>query len=131
VVEVPLQRVRPVGSRQDEAVRSLNESERQVLALLLAQDFPGAAELREQVDSARVSRQCDCGCPSVDLVVDGDVPHAAVVSRTPVNAQVAGGVGGGLIVFVDDGRLSGLEYYSAEDHVPGSWPELDRIRPYV
>lgn len=74
---------------------------------MLAMDFPGAPELRAQVASTLVSGRCACGCPSVDLVVEGDVRPASVTSRTPVNAEVDGVVGGGLIVFVDDGRLPG------------------------
>src|SRR4051794_28343587 len=112
-------------------VRPLSETERQVLAVLLAMDFPGAPELRAQVDSVVVSRGCDCGCPSVDLVVEGDVPLAAVTSRTPVNADVDGVLGGGLIVFVDDGRLSGLEYYSVENEKPTEFPGLEQIHPHV
>lgn len=112
-------------------MRPLSASERQVLDVMLTLDFPGVVELRAQVDAARVTRQCDCGCPSIDLVVEGDVPLAKVVSRTPANAEVDGVLGGGLVVFVDDGRLSGLEYYWAEDAVPGTWPNLDRIRPYT
>jgi hypothetical protein len=112
-------------------MRLLSETERQVLGVMLALDFQGAEELRAQVVSAQVSRGCDCGCPSVDLVVEGDVPFAHVTSRTPVNAEVEGVLGGGLIVFVDHGRLSGLEFYSVEDRTPPVFPDLDRIRPYV
>jgi hypothetical protein len=112
-------------------MRPLSETERQALVAMLALDFPGASELRAKVPSTVVSGHCNCGCPSVDLVVEGDVPLAAVTSRVPVNAEVAGVVGGGLIVFVDDGRLSGLEFYSAEDSTPSEFPDLDRIQPYV
>jgi hypothetical protein len=112
-------------------MRPLSEVERQVPGLMLAQDFPGAVELRAQMNTARVVRTCDCGCPTIDLVVEGDPPLATVSSHTPVNAEVDGVVGGGLIVFVDDGRLSGLEYYSAEDQPRRSFPDLDQIRPYV
>lgn len=109
----------------------LSEAERQVLCVMLARELPGAPELRAQVGSAVASRRCDCGCPSVDLVVEGDVPVAAVTSRTPVNAEVDGVMGGGLIVFVDEGWLSGLEFYSVEDSTPQEFPPLDRICPYV
>ena len=112
-------------------MRPLSETKRQVLGVMLAMDFPGAPELRAQVPSTVVSRFCNCGCPSVDLVVEGDVPPATVTSRVPVNAEVDGVLGGGPIVFVDDGRLSGLEFYSAEDSTPSEFPDLDRIRPYV
>lgn len=112
-------------------MRPLSATERQILGAMLALDFPGAPELRAQVPSTVVSRRCNCGCPSVDLVVEGDVPLAAVTSRVPVNAEVDGVLGGGLIIFVDDGRLSGLEFYSVEDSTPSELPDLDRVRPYV
>ena len=112
-------------------MRPLSEVERQVLDLMLGVDFPGATELRVQAELARVVRGCDCGCPTVDLVVGDDVPLAVVTSRTPVNAVVDDVVGGGLIVFVDDGRLSGLEFYAAADPMPREFPTLEQIHPYV
>ena len=112
-------------------MRPLSEAERQVLDLMLGIDFPGATALRVQAASARVSGGCDCGCPTVDLVLEGTVPLASVTSRTPVNAEVEGVPGGGLIVFVDDGRLSGLEFYAAEDPMPREFPALEQIHPYV
>ena len=112
-------------------MRPLSDAERQVLDLMLGMDFPGAAELRVQAESARVVRGCDRGCPTVDLVVGDDVPLAVVTSRTPVNAVVDDVTGGGLIVFVDEGRLSCLEFYAAEDPMPPEFPTLERIHPYV
>jgi len=112
-------------------MRPLSETERGVLGVLLAMDLPGAPELRAQVESTVVSARCACGCPTVDLVVEGDVRPARVTSRTPVDAEVEGVPGGGLIVFVDNGRLSGLEYYSVEEHHPSDWPDLTRIRTHV
>jgi hypothetical protein len=112
-------------------MRPLSDTERRVLGVMLAMEFPGAAELRAQVDSTVVSGRCACGCPSVDLVVEGDVQRAPVTSGTPVNAEVDGVLGGGLIVFVNNGRLSGLEYYSVEEQNPSDWPDLTQNRPYV
>jgi hypothetical protein len=112
-------------------MRALTDTEHGVLALLLAQDFPGADALRAQLSSVRVSGGCECGCPTINLDVEGDVPLAVVESRTPVNAHVDGVIGGGLIVFVDDGRLSSLEYYSSEEAPPGDFPAPEQVRPYV
>ena len=112
-------------------MRPLSDTERQVLALTLSTDFPGAAELRAQAESARVVQECQCGCPTVDLAVSEDVLLAAVTSRTPINAVVDGVEGGGLIVFVDDGRLSGLEFYAAVDPMPREFPALEKIHPYL
>lgn len=112
-------------------MRPLSDVERRVLDRMLGVDFSGAAELRVQAESAQVVRGCDCGCPTVDLVVGDDVPLAVVTSRTPVNAVVDDVVGGGLIVFVDDGRLSGLEFYAAADPMPREFPDLEQIHPYA
>jgi len=59
------------------------------------------------------------------------VQPARVTSRTPVTAEVEGVLGGGLIVFVDNGCLTGLEYYSVDGHHLSDWPDLARNRPSV
>jgi hypothetical protein len=50
--------------------RPLADAEARTLAALLALDFPGAEQLRCQMQSARVVGQCTCGCATVDLEVD-------------------------------------------------------------
>ena len=50
--------------------RPLNDSERAALNYLLAADFPGVEELREQARVASVVGRCLCGCASVDFSVD-------------------------------------------------------------
>lgn len=112
-------------------MRALSEAERAILEVMLAEDFPGAAELRQQLDAVVVSGVCGCGCPSVNLEVRGDVPVAEVTSRTPINADVEGDPGGGMIVFVDDGLLSCLEYYGVDDSPPAAFPDPSLVRPYV
>lgn len=116
--------------RQDGRVRALSDAERAVLEVMLAEDFPGAVELRQQVDCVVVSGGCGCGCPSVNLEVPGEVPLAEVTSRTPIFASVEGSRAG-LIVFVDDGLLSCLEYYDSDDALPATWPNSSLLRPYV
>jgi hypothetical protein len=64
----------------------------------------------------------------VDLTVEDIAPLAEVASQVPVEADVLGGQGGGLILFVDEGRLSCLEYWSVDDK-PAEFPPPDRIRP--
>lgn len=113
--------------------RSLSEAERLVLDALLAADFPGAAELRAQLARVQVVGKCDCGCPTVDLAVPPDVPVSPVKTRArlvPVEGRVsplAGEPPGDIILFVDDGRLSYLEYVSYDDPSPAEWPSLDRV----
>jgi hypothetical protein len=105
--------------------RPLTPAEREVLTFLLAGDFAGAAQLRAQAETARVTGRCGCGCPTVDLEVDATLPAAEVTGRAAVEADVPAG---GLIVFVDDGRLSGLEYWTISDETPVAFPAPEEIR---
>jgi hypothetical protein len=102
-----------------------------VLALLLSAEFPGVDELRAQASSARVAGGCDCGCPSIALEVPNAAPLASgLTSRlAPAEGVVSpqgDGVPGEIILFVDNGRLSYLEYVYY-DAPPKEWPALDRI----
>ncbi len=105
--------------------RPLTPAEREVLTVLLAGDFAGATELRAQAETARVTGRCGCGCPTVDLEVDATLPVAEVTERAAVEVDAPDG---GLIVFVDDGRLSGLEYWTTGDEPPVAFPAPEEIR---
>jgi hypothetical protein len=105
--------------------RPLTPNERTTLDTLLAADFPGAAELRAQAATARVTGRCGCGCPSINLVVDGALP-VAELADDPV-AFEADGPDGGLIVFAEEGRLSCLEYWSVGDEPPAAFPPPGQI----
>jgi hypothetical protein len=106
--------------------RPLTRDERLVLDALLSADFDGVAEPREQAMGATVEGRCKCGCPSIDLIVGADAPHSAFPGRlSPVEGRIAP-VGseppGDIILFLDGGRLSYLEYVYYQDDVPNSWP---------
>ncbi len=71
--------------------RPLNTAERQILAALLAVDFPGAEALRAQAERAQVVGRCDCGCPTIDLRVPDEVPSSPVATLNrlaPVEGRV-------------------------------------------
>jgi hypothetical protein len=111
--------------------RPLTAEERLMLDLVLSSDFDGVDELREQAKAAVVVGRCDCGCPSVDLQVEGRVPAVRLDSRlvpseleiVPVGDEPPGQV----IVFADDGRLSYLEYVFFDD-TPEVWPDPSRVQ---
>jgi hypothetical protein len=113
--------------------RPLNEAERRILDALLAVDFPGVAEIRAQMPHTMVVGRCDCGCPTVSLTVPNDIPASAV--HTPIRLAPAEGrvtpianePPGDIILFVDNGRMSSLEYVSYVDPAPSEWPPLDRV----
>lgn len=112
--------------------RGLTSAESAVLALMLCVEFPGVDELRVQAGSASVVGGCNCGCPSVAIAVPDDAPLAlGLTSRlAPAEGVVSpqgDDVPGEIILFVDDGRLSYLEYVFY-DAPPTGWPAPDRIR---
>jgi hypothetical protein len=113
--------------------RDLTETEARTVRALLALEFPGVVELRAQLSHARVVGRCDCGCPTVDLLVSEAAPRSPVETRArlaPVEGLVAAdeeGLPGEIILFVDDGRLSSLEYVSYSLQRPSQWPSLDQL----
>ena len=109
--------------------RSLSPRERAALDALLAADFGGAPELRSQAESVLASNDGMV----VDLVVDRALPTATVVHRVPVQAVVDGAdYDGGLILYVEEGRLSGLEYWWVTEDKPDDFPPASAVgRPVV
>jgi hypothetical protein len=114
--------------------RALNADELTILDFLLQKDRPGAAALREQVAGTRVVGGCACPCPSVALEPPAAAPLAMLPNGLyPVEAEVlvAGdepaGSAGGVILFINRGRLSYLEYYWYDD-APTNWPPVDKLR---
>lgn len=85
-----------------------------------------------QAGSAAVVGECVCGCPSIALEVGEDAPLATGLSSrlAPAESVVSPqgeAVPGQIILFVDAGRLSYLEYIYSDDMAPPKWPSLDRI----
>jgi hypothetical protein len=111
--------------------RSLDADEQAVLRFLLEADVPGATELREQVAATRVVGACKCGCPTVDLGTPTSAAPAPLADGPyPVEAEVVSDDGepvGGVLLFVKDGRLDGLELYSY-DRTPSTWPPMRLLR---
>ena len=106
--------------------RPLTTTERALLDALLAHDFPGAAELRAQVRRATSTPGCTCGCGTLDLQVPDDVPAATVGGPASVEGTVRDADGdpiGGVLLFVEQGRLSRLDVYSYGDPIPLPAPE--------
>ena len=108
------------------APRPLTTTERGLLDALLSHDFPGADALRGQLDRTTATSGCTCGCGTLDLHVAGDAPTAAAGGAAPVEGTVVGPDGrpvGGVLLFVDDGRLSRLDITSYGDPLPVPAPE--------
>ena len=99
--------------------RPLSSRERTALDTLLRAEFDGSQELRLQAGSVLAEGDGLI----IDLVVDAHLPAARVHNRAPVEASVHDGDDvGGLILFVEAGRLSALEYWWTSDQKPRQFP---------
>lgn len=121
------------GDAMDAApsTRPLDHREREVLRLILDAPIPGAAELAAQLDVARVTRHWG-RTPSVDIEVPHSVSPASQVASgvLPIDAEVvdeAGNPVGEILVWIDSGRLSGLEFAWYLEETPDTLPNRDRV----
>ena len=104
------------------ARRPLTTTERALLDALLDHEFDGAAELRAQAGRATASTGCECGCVTIDLHVPDDAPVSSTAAA-PVEGTVVDAAGepiGEVLLFVEHGRLSGLEVHSLDEPLPFS-----------
>ncbi|MQA32748.1 hypothetical protein [Modestobacter roseus] len=114
--------------RADRTPTPLTDDARRLLDALLAHDFLGVAELRAQVVRASSTPGCRCGCGTLDLHVPDDVPTVPAGGPAPVEGTVVDADGtpvGGVLLFVEDGRLSRLDITSHGDPLP--LPSPDRV----
>jgi hypothetical protein len=95
-------------------IRPLTTDERELLEWLLRHGTPDAAAYLEQLPRVSVTAHCSCGCPTIDLAVDG---HAAKLSSpTTILGDAVGkspeGIEIGIIVHGREDLISELEIYS-------------------
>ncbi len=111
--------------------RPLTQNERALVDGLLAQSFEGVEALREQAKNllAGTTPACTCGCGTIDLLPQGDAPRSHATSPVASGGAVrdeAGAEVGGLLLFLEDGRLASLEVYSYDEPLP--LPSAERVR---
>jgi hypothetical protein len=115
----------------DVAPRPLSKAESAVLEVLLSQEFEGVHELRRQAVGAQVVGRCECGCPTVNIVADEAAPSSRIVGPlapvelriTPLGDEPPGEV----LLFVEAGRMTSLEYVFYSGLPPTDWPEVERV----
>jgi hypothetical protein len=127
------QSVANVGYVTPSFPRELTELERSLLDRLLAEEFPGANELRVQAQAVRVKGYGD-DVPSILLleVVDDHAPRASVVHTVPVETRVRDAEPPQeLLLFVTDGLLDSLELVDYGLSEPGTLPLMEELEPPV
>ena len=94
------------------ASRPVSEEEHQALLTML-QDLPAEFDVyKDQLDGLWVEGTCKCGCGSIDLVVRNGAPIGSHGRAVIGDGYVEWNDGerGDVIVFVDKGQLSLLEF---------------------
>lgn len=120
-----------INSRPDLPRPLLAEEHATLVAVLTHADFPGRDALVDQAETARVDGLCGCGCATVSLIVDRQLPPATG-RRSPIpnSPSVIDGRGepiGGVLVFIDGGYLTSLEIYWYEDPI-SPFPPVDHLQ---
>ncbi|WP_406276609.1 hypothetical protein OH799_06105 [Nocardia sp. NBC_00881] len=111
--------------------RALTDLETSVVTKLLSSNAPGASEYLAQVPYSQVVATWGVGSPSVDLAVR---PGAVQASGSPNGIFASGAVTdrngspiGEVILWVENGWLSGIEYAWHTDERPHALPEPGQI----
>jgi hypothetical protein len=87
----------------------------------------GARSLLPAIDALQVVDACDCGCPSVDFVREGQGAGAQILAEA--RGTHSDGCPLALLLWGRDGAISGLEVYEYDG---GAWfplPSPDRLLP--
>ena len=114
--------------------RPLNQSERDLLELLIPREYPDEQSLRIQLDDLLAYQSCNCGCGSIGFEHGGGLRPGpsglkpqGTGSAFPIVVDDDGHEVGGLILFTRQGLLDDLEVYShGEDPLP--LPDARHVR---
>lgn len=102
------------GDRAPRTPRPLSQREREVLDHLLSVETPGVEELRQQAATA-LAVPWDCGCASIDLIVDRSATLKSTIRARPAIESYSRerhdehGILDLLVWVDDDGWLSAVE----------------------
>jgi hypothetical protein len=111
--------------------RPLTAVERSLLEAIIARvGDPESGMLRSQLEVAQAQSGCPCGCGTIDIVLPDDITASTLTGGgVVVEGDVLDDAGqpvGGLLLFVDDGRLHDLEIWSVGE--PLELPPVERTR---
>jgi hypothetical protein len=127
-------RDRPASTLDED--RPLSADEKALAERLLREFAPSEAVVfLPQLDHARVTGRCSCGCPTVDLTVPPEFRVASPCPDRPL-ADATGRVNGkivGIMLFQSGGLLCLLETYRLEDFSddPFGLPAIETLQPIV
>jgi hypothetical protein len=89
----------------------LSDAELELVEALLGAAGGAGGRYLGQLTKVQVSGVCSCGCPSVDLMVDGKQREGAPKALVVADGESPEGLPVGVILWVRGGALSGLEVH--------------------
>jgi hypothetical protein len=110
--------------------RTLNAEERTLLEWLFAHGSSKALRYAAQLPRVTVASHCTCGCPTIDLAVDGKRTFGASELIADTEGRSPEGIRVGVILHCREGQLSELEVYPI-DEIKGRFalPSLSTLIP--
>ena len=114
------------------ANRPLTEDESKLIRWMLEHGKPEARRLLDQLDRAQVTPgACPCGCASIDLSIDGQVPPKGGLTPIADFVFTRDAEEYGAFVFEIDGMLAGLEVFGLSGDAPKFLPESFELKPWT
>ena len=99
---------------------------------LIEHGTPEAREFAPQIERARVVGRCRCGCPTIDLGIDGAKTRTVGASQilSDFRGWTPEGYSVGVILHAREGKLSELEVFLVAD-LKGefSLPSIESLTP--
>lgn len=113
--------------------RPLTREERNLLTWLIEHGSPEAHRFAAQLERARVVGSCGCGCPTIDLGIDGaPATHGASQILADFVGTTREGWQVGVLLHCRKGTLSELEIYNlSEPEGRFSLPEISTLIPFA
>lgn len=112
--------------------RELTQNERSLISWLLKHGNDGAIHFLPQLDEARVTSRCYCGCASINLAINGKVPGLGAGTQILSDYEWSDSDCNhfGAFVFARYGLLAGLEIWSQDGLAPANTlPKIEQLRP--
>jgi hypothetical protein len=111
--------------------RPLSDRERSLVRWMLEDGESHASSFLGQLEKARVSSRCRCGCASINFSVAGrESPARGMDILSDHLWEHAYGHRFGAFVFAHSGVLAGLDLYSLDGVVTPTWlPEPEQLHP--
>lgn len=111
--------------------RDLTSDERLLVLWMIEHGEPEAVRFLPQIERLQVlPTRCPCGCASIDFSIDGQ-PKASGGMHLIADFLYGGDSDlCGAFLFVQEGRLSGLEVYGLAVDAPKTLPTPDVLRSF-